>query len=94
MPRQVSASHILVRTEQEAKALSARIASGEDFGELASKHSNCPSGRNHGDLGWFRKGMMVPEFEKAAFGAKRGEVVGPVRTQFGYHLIRVNDLKD
>ncbi|HIH02764.1 MAG TPA: peptidylprolyl isomerase [Methanoregulaceae archaeon] len=94
MPRQVSASHILVKTEQEAQALRARIAAGEDFGEIAKKHSTCPSGRNCGDLGWFRKGQMVPEFEKAAFGAKKGEVVGPVKTQFGYHLIRVNDMKD
>ncbi len=94
MPRQVSASHILVKTEKEAQDLKARIASGEDFGDLAKRYSNCPSRQNCGDLGWFRKGQMVPEFERAAFAAKKGEVVGPVRTQFGYHLIRVNDVKD
>ena len=75
-------------------ALKQRIAGGEDFGELAKKHSNCPSGKNCGDLGWFRKGQMVPEFEKAAFEGKKGDVVGPVKTQFGYHLIRINDQKD
>ncbi len=94
MPRQVSAAHILVKTEQEAAALKQRIAGGEDFGELAKKHSNCPSGKSCGDLGWFRKGQMVPEFEKAAFDGKKGDVVGPVKTQFGYHLIRINDQKD
>ena len=95
MPRQVSASHILVKTEQEAEALKARIAAGEDFGELAKKHSDCPSGRNCGDLGWFRKGQMVPEFETAAFAMKAGEATAePVKTQFGLHLIKVTEKKE
>ena len=94
MPRQVSAAHILVRTEQEAIALRQQLADGADFGDLARKHSTCPSGRDGGDLGWFRKGQMVPGFERAAFAGEKGEVVGPVKTQFGYHLIRINDKKD
>ena len=92
MPRQVSASHILVKTEQEAQALRARIAAGEDFGEIAKKHSTCPSGRNCGDLGWFRKGQMVPEFEKAAFALKKGQMSEVVKTSFGYHIIMCDDV--
>lgn len=91
MTRQVHAAHILVSTETEARALLDRVNEGADFAELARKHSQCPSGKRGGDLGWFGKGQMVAEFETAAFGAAAGSVVGPVKTQFGWHLIRVLD---
>jgi len=85
----VKASHILVSTLDEANHVLAELKSGKDFGELARKHSSCPSGREGGDLGFFGKGQMVKEFEDAAFKLKAGEVSGPVKTQFGYHLIKV-----
>ncbi|MEM0343111.1 MAG: peptidylprolyl isomerase [Thermoplasmata archaeon] len=91
MSRQVRASHILVSTEEEAKELMAKLRAGADFAELARKHSECPSGRRGGDLGWFGKGQMVKEFEKAAFDGAKGSVVGPVKTEFGWHLIKVTD---
>jgi len=91
MANEVRASHILVPTEQEAKDLKTRIENGEDFAQLAQQHSQCPSGRSGGDLGFFGKGMMVPEFEKAAFNSQVNEVSSPVKTQFGYHLIKVTE---
>lgn len=93
MPKQVNCSHILVKTEKEAKELLARIASGERFEDLAKKVSQCPSGKKGGSLGWFGRGQMVPEFEKAAFEGEKGKIVGPVKTQFGYHLIKIVDQK-
>lgn len=95
MASQVNASHILVKTEAEAKELLERIKKGESFEGLARQKSMCPSGKNGGSLGWFGKGMMVPEFESVCFStsAKKGEVVGPVKTQFGYHLIKINDMQ-
>lgn len=89
MVRQVSAAHILVKTKDQAEDLKKQISAGADFGELAKKYSNCPSGKKGGELGWFGKGMMVPEFEKVAFEGKEGDVVGPVKTQFGFHLIKI-----
>jgi peptidyl-prolyl cis-trans isomerase C len=89
MVRQVHAAHILVRTEDQARDLQKRLNNGENFEELAKKFSTCPSGKKSGDLGWFGKDMMVPEFEKAAFGGKVGDIVGPVKTQFGYHMIKI-----
>lgn len=77
----------------EAQELIERIRSGEDFEALARKHSSCPSGKEGGKLGWFGKGQMVPPFEKACLAAKEGEVVGPVKTQFGWHVIRLNGRK-
>jgi peptidyl-prolyl cis-trans isomerase C len=85
---QVRASHILVSTLNEAVDLQEQITSGADFGQLASQHSKCPSGRNGGDLGMFGRGQMVKPFEDAAFGSEVGAVVGPVQTQFGYHLVK------
>lgn len=85
---QVRASHILVSTLNEAVDLQEQITSGADFGHLASQHSKCPSGRNGGDLGMFGRGQMVKPFEDAAFGSEVGAVVGPVQTQFGYHLVK------
>ena len=91
MAKQVRASHILVANEDDANKILGRINKGEDFGELAQRFSKCPSGKKGGDLGWFGKGQMVREFEDAAFAGAKGAVVGPVKTQFGYHLIKVVD---
>ncbi len=88
MPK-ATARHILVDTKEACEKLKAEIAAGADFAQLARKHSKCPSGRNGGDLGEFGPGQMVPEFDKVVFSAKIGEVAGPVRTQFGWHLLEV-----
>jgi peptidyl-prolyl cis-trans isomerase C len=93
MAQQARASHILVKTEDEANKILKRIADGEEFDKVARRFSSCPSGKNGGDLGWFGKGMMVPEFEKVAFDEEVGKVVGPVKTQFGYHVIKVTGKK-
>jgi peptidyl-prolyl cis-trans isomerase C len=91
MAKQVHAAHILVKTENQAKDLLTKIGAGESFSDLARKHSECPSGKSGGDLGWFGRGQMVGEFEMAAFEGQKGKVVGPVKTQFGWHLIRILD---
>ena len=83
------ARHILVPTEEAANSLKTQIENGEDFGELAKTHSECPSGRSGGDLGSFGPGQMVPEFDEVVFSAPVNEVQGPVKTQFGYHLIDI-----
>jgi len=86
----VSAKHILVASEEKCNEILAAITSGEKaFEEAAQEFSTCPSGQRGGDLGTFGKGQMVPEFEQAAFVAEIGQVVGPVKTQFGFHLIKV-----
>ena len=90
MTNEVKASHILVKTEDEAKNLLAEIKAGKAFGELAQEYSLCPSGANGGDLGFFGRGMMVKPFEEAAFALENvGEVSEPVQTQFGWHLIQL-----
>jgi len=94
MATQARASHILVRTEDEANRILKRINDGEDFAAVAKRFSSCPSRKNGGDLGWFGKGQMVPEFENVAFGNDAGKVVGPVKTQFGYHVIQRLAVKD
>jgi peptidyl-prolyl cis-trans isomerase C len=86
-----SARHILVSSEAECLDLKQRIESGEDFGELAAAHSSCPSGGRGGSLGSFGPGQMVPEFDAAVFGGEVGVVQGPVKTQFGYHLLEVTE---
>jgi len=95
----VLCQHILVKSEEgdlpEAKSaafekireIRERILSGGDFAEEARKHSDCPSGKEGGSLGWFGRGMMVPEFDKVAFEMKKGEVSDIVTTQFGYHIV-------
>jgi peptidyl-prolyl cis-trans isomerase C len=93
MAAQARASHILVKTEEQAKQIMKRLADGEEFAAVAKRFSSCPSGKSGGDLGWFGKGMMVPEFEKIAFEEEVGKVVGPVKTQFGYHVIKVTGKK-
>ena len=87
------ASHILVDNEIEAKRIYNEINEGMSFEEAAKKYSNCPSKSNGGDLGYFTRGRMVPEFENAAFGLEIGKVSSPVKSQFGYHLIKVTDKK-
>ncbi|HPS90734.1 MAG TPA: peptidylprolyl isomerase [Methanothrix sp.] len=94
MVKEVHAAHILCKTEKKAKEIAEKLASGqESFAEMARKYSQCPSGKSGGDLGWFGKNRMVPEFEKAAFEGEKGKILGPVKTQFGYHLIKVLDKK-
>lgn len=93
MTTEVRASHILVKTEQEAKELFNDIKNGKSFAQIAEEKSLCPSGQNGGDLGFFGKGMMVKTFEDAAFDLEVGELSQPVETQFGWHLIQVTDKK-
>lgn len=84
------ARHILVKTEAEALDLKRQIEGGADFADLAKKHSGCPSKRDGGSLGSFSRGDMVPEFDRVVFGELAvGAVSAPVKTQFGYHLIKV-----
>ncbi|KIC40875.1 peptidylprolyl isomerase [Ruegeria sp. ANG-S4] len=85
------ASHILVETEEEAKAIKAQLDDGADFAELAQEKSTGPSGPNGGALGWFGKGRMVPEFEAAVLELEKGQVSEPVQTQFGWHIVILND---
>ncbi len=85
-----SARHILVSTEQVCLDLQAQINSGEKtFEAVAAEHSQCPSGKQGGDLGSFGPGMMVPEFDRVVFNEEVGTVHGPVQTQFGYHLVEI-----
>ncbi|WP_170443904.1 peptidylprolyl isomerase [Ruegeria arenilitoris] len=86
-----NASHILVATEDEAKEITAQLDDGADFAELAKEKSTGPSGPNGGALGWFGKGQMVPEFEQAVIGLEKGQVSDPVQTQFGWHVVVLND---
>jgi len=83
------ARHILVSTEEQANDLKNQIASGADFAQMAREHSQCPSGKSGGDLGVFSPGQMVKEFNDVCFNEEVGVVHGPVKTQFGYHLIEV-----
>ena len=89
----VHAEHILVKTAAEAQQIKKDIDNGGSFEYYARAYSLCPSGRNGGDLGYFGRGQMVPEFEKVAFNTPVGEVSNPVYTQFGWHLIKVLDKK-
>lgn len=88
---QVRAEHILVKTAAEAQQIKKEIDNGGNFEYYARTYSLCPSGRNGGDLGYFGRGQMVKEFERAAFNTPSGEVSNPVYTQFGWHLIKVLD---
>ncbi len=91
---EVNASHILVATEEEAQALIEELEGGADFAALAAEHSTGPSGPNGGQLGWFTRGQMVPEFEEAAFALETGAVSTPIQTQFGWHVIKLNETRD
>ncbi|MFH0876510.1 MAG: peptidylprolyl isomerase [archaeon] len=91
MSTKVNASHILVKTEAEAKQLLELVNAGKSFEELAHEKSLCPSGKKGGSLGWFSHGQMVREFEKVAFSMKKETVSAPFKTQFGWHILKVND---
>jgi peptidyl-prolyl cis-trans isomerase C len=84
-----SARHILVSTEAECLKLKEEIESGNNFADIAKKHSQCPSGKSGGALGEFSRGQMVPEFDQVVFQKEVGKVHGPVKTQFGYHLVEI-----
>jgi len=88
MPDQVHCVHILVKTEQEAKAILERLNKGEKFANIAKDASLCPSGKKGGDLGTFGRGKMVKEFETAAFTLQKGQTSAIVKTKFGYHIIK------
>jgi len=86
-----SARHILVDSEQQCLDLKGQIEGGASFADLAKQHSSCPSGARGGALGTFSPGQMVPEFDTVVFAEAVGEVHGPVKTQFGYHLIEITE---
>lgn len=92
---QVRASHILVKTREEAQAILGQLRSnGAKFEDLARQKSQCPSGRQGGgDLGWFGRGRMVKPFEDAAFSLNRGALSEVVQTKFGFHVIKVTDVR-
>ena len=89
-----TARHILVDTEEQCLNLKTDIEGGADFADLAKEHSSCPSGKSGGDLGEFGPGMMVPEFDQVVVSADVNSVQGPVKTQFGYHLLEVTSRTD
>jgi peptidyl-prolyl cis-trans isomerase C len=88
---EVHARHILVATEDEAKAIIAELKKGADFATLAKEKSKDPGAAEGGDLGWFTKDQMVPEFAEVAFKLQKGQISDPVHTQFGWHIIKVED---
>jgi peptidyl-prolyl cis-trans isomerase C len=88
------ARHILVKNEKDCQDLKAKIEGGADFGQVAQTHSLCPSGKKGGDLGEFFRGQMVKEFDEVVFQKEVGKVHGPVKTQFGYHLIEITSRND
>src|SRR5690606_32684378 len=92
---EVNARHILVKTEEEAKAIIADLDAGKDFAELAKEKSEDSNKADGGDLGWFSKGRMVPEFEEAAFALEKGAYTKtPVKSQFGFHVIKLEDKRN
>lgn len=92
--KEYNAAHILVPTEDEAKAIKAELDKGADFDTIAKEKSTGPSGPNAGDLGWFSAGMMVKPFEDAVMAMKPGEVSAPVQTEFGWHIIKLKEMRD
>ncbi len=91
---EATARHILVDNETLCEELKTKILDGADFADVAREHSSCPSGRRGGDLGSFGPGQMVKEFDDVVFSANLDEVQGPVKTQFGYHLLEVTSRTD
>lgn len=91
---QAAARHILVESEEKCTELKQQILDGKDFSEVAKANSSCPSSAQGGDLGSFGPGQMVPEFDKVVFSAPINEVQGPVKTQFGFHLLEVTSRTD
>ncbi len=92
--QEYNASHILVESQEAAQELIGELEGGADFAALAMEHSTGPSGPNGGVLGWFGKGTMVPEFQNAVEEMETGEVAGPIETQFGWHVIKLNETRD
>lgn len=86
-----TARHILVDSKEDCEDLKSKIEAGVDFADLAKEHSKCPSGQRGGDLGEFTQGQMVPEFDQVVFSEEVGKVHGPVKTDFGYHLIEITN---
>lgn len=84
----IRASHILVGSKEEADQIFEELMDGYDFEAIAKQQSKCPSGKKGGDLGFFSRGQMVKEFENAAFSLKPGQISRPVKTQFGWHVIK------
>ena len=84
-----SARHILVDSEAKCSAIKSKIEAGADFAAMAKQHSSCPSGADGGALGTFSPGQMVPEFDRVVFNEAVGKVHGPIKTQFGYHLVEI-----
>ena len=93
MVKKINAAHILVKSEDVAKSILEELNSGKKFHVLAMEKSTCPSRKKGGELGYFGRGQMVKEFENACFKAKKGDILGPIKTQFGWHLIKVIDMK-
>ena len=89
-----SARHILVDTEEQCNVLKNQIEAGADFAEIAAEHSSCPSGKKGGDLGEFSPRQMVKEFDEVVFSAELNQIHGPVKTQFGYHLLEITSRTD
>src|SRR5437868_7319134 len=92
--QEVHARHILVETEDEAKAIAAELKKGADFAELAKKKSKDPGASDGGDLGFFTKDQMVPEFSTVAFSLEPGKISDPVKSQFGWHIIKVEEKRN
>jgi parvulin-like peptidyl-prolyl isomerase len=88
MVDKVHCAHILVKTEQEAKTILDQLNKGANFSKLAMEKSSCPSGKKGGDLGTFSRGRMVREFEQAAFALQRSQISQPIKTEFGWHIIK------
>lgn len=93
MASQINASHILVKTQDEANEIKFDLKSGKSFEDIAKEKSLCPSKKKGGNLGWFKRNQMVKEFEDACFNANKGDIIGPVKTQFGFHIIRIDNIK-
>ena len=91
--KEVKISHILVETQEKALDIQKEIKEGKSFEELAEKHSLCPSKKRKGDIGYNMRGRLYPEFEKTAFKLNRKEVSDPVKTEEGWHLIKIYDIK-
>jgi peptidyl-prolyl cis-trans isomerase C len=94
MAQKAAARHILVSSKEACEKLKTEIAGGADFADVAKEHSTCPSGRDGGDLGEFTPGQMVPEFDRVVFKEEVGKVHGPIKTQFGYHLVEITSRMD
>lgn len=92
-PESVKLHHILVENEKDAEDVLAKLKKGEKFADLAAKVSICPSKANGGDLGWMPRGSLVPEIEEVAFKMKKGQIEGPIKSKFGYHILYLEDKK-